>query len=92
MGDVRGRGLMVGIELVADRETRLNFDAERRIGQRICQRAIQRGVWIRPLGDVVVLMPPLVASDEELDLLAEVVVESIRDEFAESQEPLIASE
>ncbi len=47
----------------------------------MCRQAIRRGVWIRPLGDVVILMPPLVASESELKLLADVVIESIEAEL-----------
>ncbi len=78
VGDIRGRGLMVGIELVASRDTRTSFDPAEQIGQKVCRRALDRGVWIRPLGDVIILMPPLVARDDELDLLADVVVDSIQ--------------
>lgn len=83
VGSIRGRGLMVGIELVKDRATKASFDSEQLIGRRVCQAAVSRGVWIRPLGDVVILMPPLVASDDELDLLADVVMESIATQLRE---------
>lgn len=77
VGDIRGRGLMVGIELVADRDTRKSFDPLGKNGRAVCAEAIDRGVWIRPLDDVVILMPPLVASDDEIDLLANALIESI---------------
>ncbi len=77
VGDVRGRGLMVGIELVKDSTTKEAFDPSDLVGQAVCQQAIERGVWVRPLSDVVILMPPLVASDEELESLADTVIESI---------------
>ncbi|HLL90520.1 MAG TPA: adenosylmethionine--8-amino-7-oxononanoate transaminase [Tepidisphaeraceae bacterium] len=59
VGDVRRKGLMVGIELVEDRETRKAFDPRRRIGAAVCQAVRAHGVILRPLGDVIVLMPPL---------------------------------
>jgi len=77
VGDIRGRGLMVGIELVADRETKAPFDPAELIGRRVCQRAIDTGVWVRPLGDVVILMPPLVATEDELRVLAATVANAI---------------
>ncbi|QDT11729.1 adenosylmethionine--8-amino-7-oxononanoate transaminase [Planctomycetes bacterium K23_9] len=77
VGSIRGRGLMIGIELVADRDTKQPFDSADAIGHQVCQAAIDRGVWIRPLSDVVIVMPPLVASDQELDDLADVVAQSI---------------
>ena len=59
--DVRQCGLMVGVELVS-RETRL-------LGAEVCERARRHGVILRPLGDVVVWMPPLTIRDEEVELL-----------------------
>ena len=58
VGDIRQKGFMVGIELVEDRESRKPFDPKRRIGAQVCMNARRHGVVIRPLGDVVVLMPP----------------------------------
>jgi adenosylmethionine-8-amino-7-oxononanoate aminotransferase len=69
VGEVRQRGLMVGVELVANRETRTPFSPERRVAWNACLRMRERGVLIRPLGDVVVLMPPLSITREELTLL-----------------------
>lgn len=77
VGDVRQRGLMVGIELVADRETRAPYPAEARLAWQVCDRARERGVIIRPLGDVVVLMPPLAIPDDVLEDLVRVVTACI---------------
>lgn len=77
VGDIRQRGLMVGIELVKDRETRESFPVARRTGHRVILEARKRGVILRPLGDVLVLMPPLCIGEEELDTLAQVAYESI---------------
>jgi adenosylmethionine-8-amino-7-oxononanoate aminotransferase len=71
VGEVRRRGAMVGIELVADRETRQPFPPSERRGARACEAARERGVWIRPLGDVVILMPPYCISDESLEQLVD---------------------
>ena len=71
VGDVRQRGLMVGIELVADKQARRPFDPKRRVGAEICHRVRRHGVILRPLGDVVVLMPPLAM---ELDDLKKIVM------------------
>ncbi|MGB1925492.1 MAG: adenosylmethionine--8-amino-7-oxononanoate transaminase [Rubripirellula sp.] len=79
VGSIRGRGLMVGIELVEDRDSKKPFDPASLIGRRVCENATEQGVWIRPLGDVVVLMPPLSINQEELERLAEVVIASIED-------------
>jgi len=71
VGQVRRRGLMVGIELVADSSTREPYPPEQRRGCSVCLAARKHGVWIRPLGDVVVLMPPYCIGDESLARLVE---------------------
>ena len=77
VGEVRRRGLMVGIELVADRRTRAAYPPEERRGRRACEAARKHGVLIRPLGDVVVLMPPYCISDENLARLADAAGQGI---------------
>jgi adenosylmethionine-8-amino-7-oxononanoate aminotransferase len=78
VGDVRQCGFMMGIELVADRETKEPFPPENRTGHRVIMEARTRGVIIRPLGDVIVLMPPLSISFPEIDWLCDATYESIR--------------
>jgi adenosylmethionine---8-amino-7-oxononanoate aminotransferase len=77
VGDVRQLGMMAGIELVADRASRQSFPAAQRRGYRVCKRTTASGVWLRPLGDVIVVMPPLSIADGELELLGRVLRESI---------------
>ena len=77
VGDVRQWGLMVGIELVRDPETRAPFDPSLRIGHRVIQAARLRGVMLRPLGNVLILMPPLSITAAELETLVRVTAESI---------------
>jgi adenosylmethionine-8-amino-7-oxononanoate aminotransferase len=77
VGEIRRRGLMVGIELVRDRGTREEYAFELRAGHQVTLEARKRGVILRPLGNVVVLMPPLAMSTEELALLGRVTRESI---------------
>lgn len=77
VGDIRQWGLMVGIELVREAETRAPFDAALRVGHRVIQAARRRGVMLRPLGNVVILMPPLSITAEELATLVRVTAESI---------------
>jgi adenosylmethionine-8-amino-7-oxononanoate aminotransferase len=66
IGDIRQKGLMVGIEIVADRETKEPFPPEMRVGQRVIRRVRDKGIIIRPLGDVIVLMPPLSSTEGEI--------------------------
>lgn len=59
VGDVRHMGTMMGIELVADRASRAPFPASERAGHKVCRRAMELGLRVRPLGDVLVLMPQI---------------------------------
>jgi len=78
VGEIRQRGFMVGIELVADKATKESYPPARRIGNRVIMEARKRGLIIRPLGDVIVLMPPLCITNEEIDRLCEITLDSIR--------------
>lgn len=78
VGEVRQKGLMVGIELVEDKPSRRGFDPKHRTGHLVCNRLRSRGVILRPLGDIVVIMPPLAMGIEDLA----VIVEGIRAEVA----------
>lgn len=69
---------MVGIELVEEKTRQKNYPPERRIGHRVILEARKRGVLIRPLGDIIILMPPLSIAEHELSFLLDVVYESIR--------------
>ncbi|MAT16202.1 MAG: adenosylmethionine--8-amino-7-oxononanoate transaminase [Planctomyces sp.] len=78
VGEIRQKGIMVGIELVGSREGMLAFPANARMGHQVTLEARKRGLIIRPLGDVIVLMP---APGMPLDLLGKVcdiTVESIQ--------------
>jgi adenosylmethionine---8-amino-7-oxononanoate aminotransferase len=79
VGDVRQIGLMAGVELVADRERRTRFPAEDRVGHFVCLAARRHGVLLRPLGDVIVVLPPLSISAAELDQLVSAVAAAIDD-------------
>jgi adenosylmethionine-8-amino-7-oxononanoate aminotransferase len=77
VGDVRQKGMMVGIELVEDKRTRRPFDPRRRVGAEVCARVRRHGVILRPLGDVVVIMPPLAMPIEDLRVIVEAVAEEV---------------
>ncbi|MEO6057919.1 MAG: adenosylmethionine--8-amino-7-oxononanoate transaminase [Gemmatimonadales bacterium] len=79
VGDIRQYGLAAGIELVADRASRTPFPPAERRGMRVCRAARRRGVFLRPLGDVVVVMPPLTVTDEEIDQIAATLAAAIPD-------------
>ena len=78
VGDWRGIGFMWGIELVKHKATRARFDPKRRVGAAVCARVRRHGVILRPLGDVIVLMPPLAMALEDLKK----IVDAVRAEVA----------
>src|SRR4051812_13275840 len=79
VGDVRQRGLMIGIELVKDKRAKEESPYEARIGPRVCIAGRKREIMLRPLGSVIVILPPLSINAAEVDLLTEAVRDSIRE-------------
>jgi len=77
VGEVRQRGFMVGIELVADKATKASYDEAAQVGARVAAVARPRGAIIRPLGDVVVLMPPLAIDTGRLERLVDITAAAI---------------
>lgn len=77
VGDVRGRGMLAGIELVADKPAKTPFPWERRMGHQVVLAARRRGVNLRAIGDVVLAVPPLTITPEELGLLGRVLREAL---------------
>jgi putrescine aminotransferase len=78
VGDVRGLGLVAGIELVRDRGTKELFDASSGAARRVWLDALERGVIVRPLqGDVLAISPPFVISEEQIDQMVFALDESI---------------
>jgi adenosylmethionine-8-amino-7-oxononanoate aminotransferase len=78
VGDIRQKGFMVGIELVEDRATKKPFDPKKRIGAAVCAAVRRHGVIIRPLADVLVLMPPLAMELHDLRRIVEAIGHEVR--------------
>jgi adenosylmethionine-8-amino-7-oxononanoate aminotransferase len=87
VGDIRGRGLFIGLELVADRETKATFDPARKVHAKLKSAAMQRGLMTYPMGgtidgehgDHVLLAPPFIISDAECDELVDKLALSLAD-------------
>ena len=78
VGDIRQIGLIAGIELVRNRETKEPYPLAARVGMRVADEARTLGLLIRPLGNVIVLMPPLSTAMKELRQMAGIVTKAIR--------------
>jgi adenosylmethionine-8-amino-7-oxononanoate aminotransferase len=85
VGEIRGRGLFWGVELVQDRESKAPFDPQLKLHARIKREALTHGLMVYPMGgtvdgrygDHVLLAPPFITSDTELAMIAELLRESI---------------
>jgi adenosylmethionine-8-amino-7-oxononanoate aminotransferase len=77
VGDVRQLGMMAAVDLVKNRETKEPFGWNERISAKICKRLLDKGVWLRPLGNVLPILPPLNISDHDLTFLSRSIFESI---------------
>ena len=83
VGDVRGSHFMVGIELVANKQSKEGFDATTGSAMRVFKRCLNRGVVVRPIGNLLVLSPPLTLSKEQCDEIITTLRESIEEVSAE---------
>jgi adenosylmethionine-8-amino-7-oxononanoate aminotransferase len=77
VGDIRQRGFMVGIELVKVKKTKEPYPLSAKAGHRVASIARIKGLILRPIGNVVVLIPPLSTSTEELEKMVEILKESV---------------
>ena len=84
VGDVRGLGLVAGVEFVRDRETKEPFDGSLGVARRVWTAALEMGVIVRPLpGDVIALSPPFVITEREIDRAVVVLDQAVSKVAAE---------
>ena len=99
VGDLRGRGLFRGIELVADRTTKAPFDPALRLHARIKAQAMARGLMVYPMGgtldgqrgDHVLLAPPFIVTDADLDAIVQRLAEAVDAALAELPPAAVAA-
>lgn len=77
VGEVRGLGMMCGVEIVKDKTTKEEFPVSEKVGFRVHEETQKRGLFSRHRGDVFVLAPPLVTTDEEIDRVVAILAESV---------------
>jgi len=86
VGDIRQRGLIVAIELVADKDNKTPFENLGATGTAVCKAALEQGVWLRPLRDTIVIMPPLSISETEITKIVAAVEHAICGALADYSE------
>ncbi len=79
VGDIRQVGLIVGVELVKNQRDRTPFKLQDRVGIRVCEAMAKKGVLTRPIGNVIVLMPPFSTTVPQLHTMMTVLFESLRE-------------
>lgn len=77
VGDVRQLGLIAAVELVRDKASKQPYPWGEKRGFRVCEVARRHGVWLRPLGNVIVIMPPLAISLEQIDRIVDAIADGI---------------
>ena len=77
IGEIRQTGMILAMEMVADRESMTSYDWQERRGMRVYQHALDNGVLLRPIGNVVYFMPPYVINEDEIALMADVALRGI---------------
>lgn len=77
VGDVRGLGLLAGVELVEDKATKKPFDPALKIGERLLRECCQRGLFSRVRGDIYLLAPPFVITDAQIQRIVNILGEAI---------------
>jgi adenosylmethionine-8-amino-7-oxononanoate aminotransferase len=81
VGDVRQCGLMTGIEIVKDKKTKVSFPYEKLIGAKVCAAMRPKGAMMRPLSDVIVLMPPVAIDLPLLRQLLDIAYDTIKNDL-----------
>lgn len=78
VGDVRHKGMLMGIELVSDKTTKIPLSPQKRLPHTIFNEAKKYGIYQRSLGNIVMIIPPLVISEKELDFLLDGTIKTIK--------------
>lgn len=82
-GEARGVGLMGAVELVADKATKAPLDGRLQIPERIANKALEKGLICRPLGQAIVLGPPFIITEAQIDTMFDILEETMADVFAD---------
>lgn len=81
VGNCRNIGLMAGVEIVKDKDTKQSFEYKHQIGAKLCSAMRSKGAMLRPLGDVIVIMPPVAIDIDTLQKLLEIIYETLKNDL-----------
>lgn len=79
VSEIRNKGLMAGIDLIKNKTTGEKFSLKERMGKKVCDSALKEGILLRPLGDTIVLMPPISINNSEIKKLTKATYKAIKD-------------
>lgn len=82
-GEARGVGLMGAVELVADKQTKEPLPGDLQVSERIANKALEKGLICRPLGAAIVLGPPFIITEEQIDEMFDILEETMAEVFAD---------
>ena len=77
-GDIRQTGMIGAVEMVKDKKTKEPYAFEERMGHRVFLEAMKRGAILRPIGNVIYFMPPLIITEAQIDELLKIAYDSIK--------------
>ena len=83
IGEARGIGLMGALEMVKDKKSKTSFDGTISIGERVANQCIENGLICRPLGPSIVLCPPFITSDDEMEIIFDTLEKTLKKVFSE---------
>ena len=83
IGEARGVGLMGALEMVQDKKTKRSFDGSISIGEKVANKCIENGLICRPLGPSIVLCPPFITSDDEMEIIFDTLNKTLNKVFSE---------
>jgi adenosylmethionine-8-amino-7-oxononanoate aminotransferase len=83
IGEARGIGLMGALEMVQDKKSKKSFDGSISIGERVANKCIENGLICRPLGPSIVLCPPFITTDDEMEIIFDTLDKTLKNVFSE---------
>ena len=79
VGEIRQKGLIAGIELVKDKKKKSSYPLEQKTGINVCLEARRMGLLLRPIGNVIILLPPLSINNNQIKKMVSITAEAIKE-------------